>query len=797
MKRILFLFLICCSVMMAVAAPVVTIKGKVVDASNGAAVEYADVIISNLNDKVLASGLVNQGTFLIEEVPVQEVLLMVRMMGYETYVSDKLTLHEGETVDLGTIQLKQLAVGLQEVTVTGEKNQIVYKLDRQSISGSTSLTGAGGTAVDILANTPSVQVGVEGSVTLRGSSNYLVYVDGKPSPLDGTQALQSIPASSIQNIEIITTPSARYKTDGDVGIINITTKRLRTNGWSGLLNASAGTLGTWSLDGVINYQTGQHNIYIGGTAQEIQGKSDFTQEKMTDVMGVKITSLSDGRRISDNMTKTLKWGWQFVDGKHHNLSLDFLYGRTSFWRGGDLNYKEKRPIQSSEYYEYNSHDRYNLLKDLFQVSLDYILKINAKNQLILSNRFRYDSFSREYTESNMFDLKGNRFEGTRGYEEEHHWDCDGALTYKLDYSKTGKFEMGYQYTTYSEHGDYHINYWDRTKQEFVWQDDLATDFYYRRQIHSVYGMWNEQVGHFSFDAGVRADRVIDKTDIEKYHSKVDIKRFDVFPSGHVSYDSGKTGVWSAGYSYRTNRPGIWNLEPYITYEDYYTMKKGNPDIRPEYIHSAEFGWRKSLGGGNSVSATAFYRYRKDISEWIRRPYAPGVTLDSIANAGNQVEKGLEMNMVFKPVEPWTTTLNGSVFQYDFRSHNPLCTDQDGWSYQINWINAVQVAKNTRVQLDTHFIGPKALTQGKEKAYAYVNLAARQNLAKGKLTLSVVVNDLLHTARYHNTRQTEGLLSVTQVRPLYPNIVASISYNFNASKHKAATVGTSLFEGKDF
>lgn len=799
MKKILsLLFLL---LPLAISAQTAKIQGKVVDAATGAAVDYADVVVTNMNDKVVASGLVGNGTFLIEKVPVQEVLVMVRMIGYDPYISEKLTLRGGQTVDLGTIRLNQLAVGLKEVTVTGEKNQIVYKLDRQSISGSSSVTASGGTAVDVLATTPSVQVNSEGGMTFRGSSNFLVYVDGQLSPLSGTDALRAIPASSIKDVEIITTPSARYKTDGDVGIINITTKRALTAGWSGLLNLSGSTHGTWNVDAILNYRAGHHNFYVGTNLQDVASRSNFTQEKITLVDGITTRSLADGLRWRDSYTRVAKAGWQFVKD-NHNLSLDFQYGQTSNWKGGDMNYDETRTSvgygTSNEisHNVYDAHDKYDLLKNLFQAALTYTWKINDKNQFDVTSRFRYDWGALEYTESNMF-VKNYRFEGTRGYEAEHHWDCDGSLAYKHSFSQNGKLELGYQYTTYSEHGDYHIKYWDRDKQEFEWQDDMYTPFYYRRQTHSVYGMLSDQIGKFSYDAGVRADHVIDKVDIEVKDASRDYNYTRLFPSAHLSYDMGNAGTLALGYSYRTNRPGIWNLEPYITYEDYYTKKTCNPDIRPEYIHSIELSWRKSLGDGNSLAVTGYYRDRRDITDWVRRPYEPGVTLDSIVNAGNQAEKGIEMSLVTRPARWWNSTLNGSVFQYDFTAKCPVCTDRDGIYYTINWLNTFSVAKETKVQLDTHVVGPKILTQGREKSYVYWDLAARQNLAKGKITISVVAHDVFHTARYYNIREAAGLKSITNVKPRYPNIVASISYNFNASSHKSSAVNTQLFEGRDF
>ncbi len=775
------------------------IKGIVTDGANGQPMEWATVLVTNLSDRVIGKSDVSDGRFQVENLSAGEVLVLVRLMGYETYISEKLTLRNGQTLDVGAIELRPLSRGLQEVTVQGERNQIVYKLDRQSISASSSVTASSGTAVDVLSGTPSVMVDADGNLTFRGSSNFLVYVDGKPSPLDGTAALKQIPAGNIEDVEIITTPSARYKTEGGVGIINITTRRSQYAGWSGLVNASAGTLGTWSGDAVLNYRAGRHNVYVGGTMQNIKGKSDFRQEKTTLVDNVETRSLSDGKRWSRNGTYTARTGWQYADDRHHNLSLDMLCGTTSNWRGGDMDYQETKDNGLlSLVSNYDSHDRYNLRKNLFQTSFDYTWTLSKHHQLALNNRFRYDWYSIEYTESNMFTPQGARYEGTRGYEEEHHWDCDANLAYRFLYSKTGRLEAGYQYTTYSEHGGYKIKYWNRPAQDFQWQDDLATPFYYRRQVHSPYLMLNDHLGPVSFDAGLRADRVLDELEIEIVGADRDIKRFDLFPSAHLSYETKEAGTFNAGYSYRTNRPGIWTLEPYITYEDYYTKKKGNPDIRPEYAHSAEVGWFYPLKRGQSLSATAYYRYRRDISDWVRRPYEPGVTLDSIVNAGNQQEYGLEAAAALKPTRWWNSNLGGSIFNYRFHSHSVVCTDNDGWQYLVNWANIFSVARATKLQFDAHIVGPKILTQGREKAYCYFDLAARQQLARGRMSISLVAHDIFHTARYHNTRQTAGLTSITQVRPRYPNILLSVSYNFNSSSHKANDVSSgALFEGKDF
>ena len=779
-----------------------SVKGTVADASDGSPIAGADIIVTDMDDKVVSYGTTSSdGTFGVSGIQVEEVLVVVKMMGYDSFVSGKLHLEGEAPFDLGVIKLESSVTGLEEVTVTGEKNRIVYKLDRQLISGSSSVTSAGGTAVDILSGLPSVLVDSEGNMSFRGSTRFLVYVDGRPSPLEGTAALQQIPAASVEDIEILTTPSARYKTDGDAGIINITTKKSSSDLWSGFMTTTGSSLGTWSLDGTVNYRKGKNNWYVGGTLQQIKGRSDFTQEKRTEVEGVTTTSISDGQRWSRNGTYVGRAGWQFSDGRKHNYSLDLQFGQTDYWRGGDMRYDETRKYDKSDVIAnsiFDSHDRYNLKKNLFQAASEYVWRPGKRSEIALQNRFRYDGYSIEYTESNMFDSSGKRYEGTRGYEEEHHWDCDGSLTYKLSYREGGQVEAGYQYTTYSEHGGYRIKYWDRAAGDFDWQEDLATPFYYRRQVHSVYAMIRESLGRLSFDAGLRGDRVLDRMDIEIADASRDIRRFDLFPSAHIQFDAGNAGILRAGYSYRTNRPGIWNLEPYITYEDYYTKKIGNPDILPEYAHSGEVGWQKSFDGGNSVGAAAYYRYRNDISDWVRTAYEPGVTLDIIVNAGNQSETGVELNGVWHPFSWWTSSASGSLFDYRFTSRNAACSDASGFYYQVSWMNSFQALKGTRFQFDSYAVGPKILTQGRENAYVYFNLGIRRPLSKERLILSLVARDVFHTAKYYNTRTAVGLVSRTTVRPVYPNVSLSLTWNFNSSDNKASSSGnTALFEGKDF
>ena len=688
---------------------------------------------------------------------------------------------------------------MREVSINGQRSRISYRLDRQRIDAGQVLTAQGGTALDVLRAVPGVTVDADGSLSFRGSQEFLVYVDGKPSPLSGTEALQMIGAASIKDIEILTTPSAKYKTDSDVGIINIVTRRSETDGWDIAVNGTASTWGTLSLDTKINYRTGHHNIYIGGQGSDIHNKSQFEQEKQTASPNPsqgggngRVTSYADGTRFRDFRTFIGQGGYEFNNG-WHRFNIDLQGGRTINPRGGDMMYESTgSPLL-------DSHDRYKLTKYLFQTAIDYTWKLNERgDEINVSNRFRYDRFSEEYTESNMFDLNGARQEGTRGYETEHHWDCDGAFSYKLHYRQTGTLELGYQYTTYSEHGDYRICYWDLPSQSFIWQDDLYAPFYYRRQTHSGYAQVNDRFGPFMFDAGLRIDHVKDDMDLPTITSRH--RRYtELYPSAHLSYTTDKAGTFTLGYSRRTNRPGIWKLEPYITYEDYHTRIIGNPDLESEYIHSMELSWRKMIGKTQFV-ASIYARRRTGVVDYVRRAYDAGVTLDSIINAGNGWRKGLEVQVTTKPTKWWQLTANGDLSLHNFRATYEGCTSTHNTTGTLGCINNFRVAKNTALQFDGHFVSGHHLTQGWEKAYVYFDLAVRQSLLQGKLQLGLVAHDIFHTARYHSLRTSTLLSSETWVRPTYPNIVFSVSYHFRQPSSKAkegAICKEAEFVGKDF
>lgn len=608
--RKLFLSLVFLSALLSIHANP-GIKGIVIDQTTRKALDYAHVVLYD-GDHIVEEAMTEaNGSFLIQPVKPGTYSIRIHFLGYDVYMGEEFILTE-QIKDLGIIPMQMLEVGLQEVEVVANKKQVIYKLDKKIIEASSNLLSSGGTAVDILENTPSIRVNAEGEVTFRGSSGFTVYVDGKPSIFTGTQALEQIPSGQIQNIEIITTPSAQHDTGGDVGIINVITKKNFGEGLSGVINLSGNTV--WSR------------------------------------------------------------------------TLDFLL--------------------------------------------------------------------------------------------------------------TGQNKAGYQYFSYSEDGDYSMQFWNPDTKEFFWRDDIYNTFYFQQGINSLYAIVGDSYRSFDFQVGLRGEHTHQVLRSSKDWANRLQRRFELFPSAHIGYNLTQNQKLLFAYSRRTTRPELYFMEPYITYKDYYTAEIGNPDIRPEYIHSFELNYSLT-SGDNALSASLFHRTRKDKIERLRVPYQAGVTLDSMANVGHDYSTGIELSGSLQATSWWNTQINGSLYHY--RVENEYKTDgknETSTNYEIAWNNAFTTGKYTRIQLDGNFVGPSVTTQGRTQSFWFVNLAIRQQFFKRKLTATLSFRDVFNTARYVNTITSSNLISKTRIRPDYPLIGLTLSYTFNQFKLKNGLSNNSkdLFEG---
>ncbi|MFS3073785.1 TonB-dependent receptor, partial [Parabacteroides distasonis] len=486
--RKLFLSLVFLSALLSIHANP-GIKGIVIDQTTRKALDYAHVVLYD-GDHIVEEAMTEaNGSFLIQPVKPGTYSIRIHFLGYDVYMGEEFILTE-QIKDLGIIPMQMLEVGLQEVEVVANKKQVIYKLDKKIIEASSNLLSSGGTAVDILENTPSIRVNAEGEVTFRGSSGFTVYVDGKPSIFTGTQALEQIPSGQIQNIEIITTPSAQHDTGGDVGIINVITKKNFGEGLSGVINLSGNTVWSRTLDFLLTGQNKASQWRIGGYVGNRLRKSHFTQEKTTLVNDTTTTSYSNGPRESNGYAYILNGGWSYTQ-KQTTFSINAEGGYAGLKRKGDLEYTEERSANGEQFEngEFKSLDDFDIHETFGLGNLAVDHKFNDKGHNLSGSFFlKYGGDALEYFQSDLFDKNNVRQQGHRAWEAEHRWTVRAKADYVFPYSKTGQIKAGYQYFSYSEDGDYSMQFWNPDTKEFFWRDDIYNTFYFQQGINSLYAI---------------------------------------------------------------------------------------------------------------------------------------------------------------------------------------------------------------------------------------------------------------------------------------------------------------------
>ncbi len=778
-----------------------TISGAVVDNKSGAKLDYATIALFNKEDSTLASGVIaeNGGKFTLSKLAYGTYYLEIAFVGYQKkIISDiQLTASKAKT-NLGEIKIVPSAKQLEDIEVTAKRNSISYQVDKKVIDVSQNLSAAGGTAIDALINIPSVTVDIEGNVALRGSSNFTVLIDGKPSLLSGREALEQLPVSQIENIEVITNPSARYDAEGTAGIINVITKKVKQRGLNALLNLMGSSVESYNLDLLVSLKKDNMQWYIGGTKMTHYRKGNFTQFKQTEVEDTIYDATSEGLRIGRSYRTAIRGGFEYTANKT-SIMVDLEAGDRGSGYTGNLGFSEIQTTDENvfENHEFDSYDYKDLNEDFITGSIGFSHPFKETGHSLTGSLFGTYGYSMEYFEN---DLTEGTFQhdGQRSWEEEYRVTVRGKLDYVKPLPKSGgKLEAGYQYYLYIEDGDYGMNDYNAETGEFYFRDDYYSVYRFLRSIQSLYGIYSSKLGNLGYQVGLRTEythRVLESSEAWAEHIE---DRVELFPSGHFTYALGNDNSLSTSYSRRTVRPALYFMEPYVTFADSYTARTGNPHVRPEYVNSFELGYQKDFNE-NFFSLEAYYRLKKDKIERIRTVYEPNVTLDSISNVGEDYSLGIEL-MTLINIQPWwTINFSGNLFNYRIESiYKVPGVDDESLNWQTRLSNSFPLGKNTRLQLDGNYVGPSVSTQGVRDAFYYVNFSAQQQFFNRKLTANLAVSDVFATAKYYNEQTGYGVESFTKVNPKSPLFVLNLTYRFNrlAQKKDEGAAGTDdLFEG---
>lgn len=758
-----------------------SVSGTVVN-EKGDAVPYSNITLLKRSDSsqffITASN--DKGEFDFSILP-GAWLLKVSFLSYnEELVPFTIT---SSNIAFGKIVLRTNTKTLNEVVVTSEKKLMELKLDKRVYNVSQDVSNIGSNASEILANIPSVDVDIDGNVSLRGSQGVRILIDGKPSALTGIRsndALRNLQGALIDRIEVVTNPSSRYDAAGETGIINIILKKNKTRGFNGNFTGTAGYPSNFSAAYSINYRTQRVNLFSSfGTTYRKNPGNGFSIQKYsgTDTGFIYHQTESRSRKeISGNLVtgidytmapRTTLTGSFLLDlGREKNIT-NLLY--EDFNDAGQLTSTVLRTDDETE----RESDK--------EISLSFRKKYSENSDKELTADFKWtNSGETETSDYHQADMNGGeptmQRSGNPAYEDNLLLQTD----YIHPFGEDGKFETGFKGTIRKITNEYLVE--EFTNGDWVSLPAFDNNMEFTEKIFAAYAMMGNKVKKLSYQFGLRGELTDMQTGLIKTNEINKRSYFNVFPSSSISYEMDDKNTLQLSYSYRINRPHFRNLTPFANFSDPRVYFVGNPNLNPEFTHSMEAGHLLDWGRG-SLFTSIYYRHKKGVAERIR-------ILDSITGIANiipinlsiQNDIGLESAFSIEVSNWWK--FNTSFNFYHSKANGEYKGERYG-SKTFSWTNRttsrITFFKKVDFQTSLFYHSPRNNTQGRTLGMYTIDLGLATDVFKGKGTLTLNIRDLMNSRLRRSIVDIPGYYSESEFQWRPRQIRLTLNFRLNQQK----------------
>lgn len=772
------------------------ISGTVLDSLTNHSLEFASVSIINKSDSIPISGSMtdNKGRFEISKIPLGNYFLRISSVGYKTKnTTDFFLTAKKKDINTGNILLNGSDINLDENLITSNKIMLNNSIDRKVYNVQMDIMSKTGTASELLQNIPSVQVDIDGNVSLRGSTNVLILINGKTSPLMGktrADVLQQMPANTIEKIEVITNPSAKYKPDGTSGIINIVMKKEMGSGLNGNITASIGNQKRYNGNTTLNYKPGNIN-YFGSLSFRQDDRNGITSDIRTEYDNA--SNLS-GFYDSNSKTKSRPFsrggmlGFDYDLDTANSMGLSGNYFYRDFTRNDISTYllRDKNGFTSTDY------DR---------TRIDYEFEKEGDATFFFQHNFsgndhkiRFeinDSFSPEiednhYTNSYRTPSIVREFDNTIIKQDENRVQL--VAEYSNPVSASATFEAGYDGELNKTDLDYYGNAFDPLTQKYLTDLEKTNHFIYNENIHAVYTTYSDTYGAIGVLGGLRAEQSFIDAHLVSKSSTLKNNYFNVYPTLHLSYKLSEFMQLQLNYSKRANRPEGDDLNPFAEYQDPRNIRAGNPNLKPEFIHSLEFGWQWQTDF-LTIVPSVFYRNRYNGMTSVTKAINDTTLLTTKENLANDQSAGLELVFSGGYGNFLSANLSGNAFyekidasNLGFSNYKSTITYSGNMSCNANFSSA------TMIQINSNYRSARLTPQGEYKPSFVFNLGMRQDFFDDQLSLIFTISDLFKTLRREMNLDTswmkQTIINSRDSRIMYLGVTYHIGKPSKKAKEKA-------------
>lgn len=714
------------------------IKGSLIENETEQAIPYATVAIYDANTKALITGTTTNdfGAFDVF-VSTSSIYIEISFMGYQTKTIKTFTVND-HVIDLGKIALAPDNQTLDEVVVVGEVSKTVFKLDKRVFNVGKDISSTGVSALEVLNNVPSVNVNIEGEISLRGSGGVQILINGKPSVLadQSSNALGTITADMIESIEVITNPSAKYEASGTSGILNIILKKEEKKGWNGSISANTGIPDNHSIGGSINRRTEKFNLFTQFGAGYRSLPRDRASSNLNLVNNDIIFSSGEEFRNETFFNITLGTDYHLNNYNVLTLSGNFAYeiedqpSETffSFYEQGNLTSRWRRNETTEAtnpkwQYEFN-------WKKTFQNNEDHTFQFSA-----LGSFFGKDQSS-DFTDTTLEGANVDNLQKTATNFQQADY------TFKADYvnpiSDRYTLETGAQYVINDVGNDFEVQDFDGTN--YVTNTTLTNNFEWKQNVLGIYATGAYENDIWGLKVGLR----IENTDLKTLLSNTNVSNSsnysNLFPTFHTSYKLSENFSLQVGYSKRIFRPRLWDLNPFFNIRNNFNISTGNPNLQPEFTNSYELTSIYKLGKID-LSSSLYHRYTTDVVERVST-FEDNVTFSSPENIGTNATIGFETNGKYSPAK-WLTITGDFNFNYFNRKgrFNTQIFDFSGQQWSSRLGSKIGILSDLDLELTGNYQSGFETVQGDQSGFAFLDMGLRKKIFKGKIVANLGIRDV--------------------------------------------------------
>lgn len=737
--------------------PEFTLEGKVIDASNNKPIPYVTIYVKHLKDSTFFSGgLANDsGVFLVEQLKPGPYQIKISFIGYKNYVDTVFLKPPDLKKDLGTITLYSETTDMSEYTFSEEKPDFQLGIDRKIFNVDKNSIVSGGSALDVMRQVPTVTVDVDGSITLRGSGSFVIFINGKTSGITAdnrTQILSQIPASNIERIELITNPSAKFDAEGMTGIINIVTKKALSDGKSGQVQIGVGTGHKYNASGSFNMRAKNfsmsHTLGFRYNQNWVEGFNLRTNTPDS-FPANSINQYSTGLKIS--IAPTLSGNFDWTLKKDQTLSINYL-----------INYNHGITPDSVKYQYLDSASW--ITRDTRRATVEYGNSIGADgginytrkfkkgNDIFVSTNINYNRFQedasfnqREFTLLNETDTNYNPLL-QNNYRTESSLVSVTQVDYTQPFKEKFKFETGGKVTIRNILNTLVADSFDYNLGRLVTDSGITNTFRYLENVNAVYGTFSANFKKWGFMAGLRIEQTNSWGTQEITNQSFSKHYINFFPSVFINYKINDKHQLQLAYSRRINRPGLGQLNPFAEYDDPLNLRIGNPDLNPENIDAVELNYNMSVKGHNLI-ATAYFRH---VDGFIQRyRYITGdISTVTFLNLDRSINFGFETVLRNNWFKWWNMTTNFNMFRNQVIGTSPTGNlEATNFSFSIRNQQTFKMAKVAELQLSFNYMAPMTMPQGLMRENWNLDAALKFDLFKSRASLTFNIADIFNTRRF--------------------------------------------------